>query len=809
MEHTDKDQTEISRDVSRPSSKTIAMSLPEILHNVLTFLDKPSLTACLQVSRFWYTHGRILAWQTLSLPLLRFLDLASNLNTEGDKGGDNADDDKGKDKNENDKVNESDEENDKNKENNNDSLQYFIDNCRHIRSLTLTEPKIRGWVRILILYKLGATAVGLGNLVHLAVHFPSTWDSQVFYYLAGAVLAQNPGIQELELHASNGYYEQDIVDLVLKKTSKRLKKLSISGNFSGARLQFFEYLIKANEKRHKQQPQQPQQGQEGQGGQEGRMAHGLLMDESVKDETSKNGDGQDSDIDDDHAFKLEELVLRDIHGYRTIDYNRTKLDLQWLYCFPGELHIRTLTMLNFDTCPLENYPEYDGDNYDEIEEYELNGSILSILERCPRLEKLCVSFDLHPSLPINSSRSFLQNIRSDPHYTYSSKSVPYMKREQDYFVQEMFKRCPKLREIELGMFYQLTKRHWTDMIQKYGKNLDSLAIWGDVVACDSDAFRTFIDPFVSCAPKDGIFRLSRLNINGMTHLHKCAPMLLYELPHLKEFRAKDVPLDARQLIKEGGWICKGLEVLEILIWIPKEIQPCCSLHKGWVNDSTCRQDNVSASKKPREEKDKNEGEGDQRNAKGGSKRPLKESVEVGPQKRAKTFSEEHKQTQIKVCEALGHLTRLRELRIEGQRDFESEKKYWGCLELTLETGLDCLAPLQALEKLIVPRLDEGLSGKKEVEWMARNWIHSNNHRWLEQHDPARISEARPTSSSQSMEEPQTSKTPGLRSDDDGPFFPYPIFKELIGVTMDDDDAVSNISWLQEQCPTLSVIKICH
>jgi hypothetical protein len=77
----------------------------------------------------------------------------------------------------------------------------------------------------------------------------------------------------------------------------------------------------------------------------------------------------------------------------------------------------------------------------------------------------------------------------------------------------------------------------------------------------------------------------------------------------------------------------------------------------------------------------------------------------------------YKEIQFKVCEALGRLTHLQELRIDGERDFEEDNRYWSCLELTLQTGLDRLAPLrQNLEKLVVSGLDEGLSGRKEAEW---------------------------------------------------------------------------------------------
>jgi hypothetical protein len=57
-----------------------------------------------------------------------------------------------------------------------------------------------------------------------------------------------------------------------------------------------------------------------------------------------------------------------------------------------------------------------------------------------------------------------------------------------------------------------------------------------------------------------------------------------------------------------------------------------------------------------------------------------------------------------------HKNRAPVLRMSGN-DFEFSKHGWDCLELTLETGLERLAPLRhTLEKLTVSGLDEVANG---------------------------------------------------------------------------------------------------
>ncbi|KAF9349880.1 hypothetical protein BGX34_001551, partial [Mortierella sp. NVP85] len=221
---------------------------------------------------------------------------------------------------------------------------------------------------------------------------------------------------------------------------------------------------------------------------------------------------------------------------------------------------------------------------------------------------------------------------------------------------------------------------------------------------------------------------------------------------------------------------------------------------------------------------KSKNDGDQKHTKNLLKRPAVDSAtEEKPSKRAKTgptpltierltdylTSGINKHIQIKVCKMIGQLTQLRELRLEGDRDYHFNNRYWHCLELTLETGLDYLAPLQEnLEKLIVNNLGEGLhAGRKEMEWIARNWVHYNNPQWKEKRAPKA---SQPQVPSQGKDEPEKGRSTGTGSKDDSDLFvPSPKFKALIGLmssvhSSNLKKADANIEWLRVNCPTVSL-----
>ncbi|KAF9983579.1 hypothetical protein BGZ65_001643 [Modicella reniformis] len=422
----------------------------------------------------------------------------------------------------------------------------------------------------------------------------------------GAVISHNPGIQELEWGTYSHINIRDFVELVLKRTNRHLKKLSISGDFNGQEWQVIEYLINANGKRLQQPPEHEQQKQERRLGQPA-MTQGLQEDGSIigAESTSRKIFGTtalDNNNGGDGGCELEELNLS------SKSYNMTTLllDMRALCDLPGLLPIRSLTLLEFRTMPS-------------------NGSLLEILRKCPNLEKLCVSFDMSSTLLDDTSRDVFS-------------------------------------EYNLGFSFFL----------------------------------------------------------GLPIYEQHDFVKVIRLPHLEEFRARSVPLAAAHLIMEGGWICKGLEVLEIFVLVPKLAQ-ILWIQNDWWSRTRLEIDAVV--------KDLNKNEDNNNNAiyvKGTTKKrkrnPPEEDDDDDDEPRhphqaqklnPKQFT---KQIQIRVCEMIGCLTRLRELRIEGKGSVWVDSSQWDCLELTLETGLDRLAPLQQnLEKLVVSALDERLCGRREVE----------------------------------------------------------------------------------------------
>ncbi|KAK3827938.1 MAG: hypothetical protein J3Q66DRAFT_6419 [Benniella sp.] len=766
MEHTDKNQSEISRNVSRPSSKTIAMGLPEILHNVFSFLDQHTLMVCLQISRFWYNHGRTLAWRTLSISVSLFVRIACDIQlvVDNDKA-------KGKEKDKYD-----------------DRLQDFIENCHHIRSLTLTAPQSSRSTGHRLPDTLLPRIAGLKNLDHFIVKLKELpCSSTAIYELAGAILSQNPEIQEIEWQQAEWFNNDTFTNLMLKRVvGRKLKKITIDTYFRESRMLFLQYLVDANKERQKRLEQEQKQLEGAK-----MTTLGALMDESIKDEMENKNESSSSD--GDPGFELEELILRD-YG------QRSKALWGWLYQSEGssdDLPIRSLSFVNFEPLTRDGlFPDDDRIDSDD-EDNGIGNSILPLLDRCPDLEKLCVSFDRHPVLPDNSSRTFLDNLAKNDHYS-RKPSTNRVGEEDEDFVECMHDWCPKLREIEFGMFYQLTSDHWIEMMEKYRPQLESLSIWGNVIAFDSKAFMTLIGPPANYLSSNRLHALTRLNINGMEHLYECAWTALHLLPNLKEFRARDVPLDAKLLIEED-WICHGLEILEIFVMIPRRLWWQWSDEYGWMKgDEDYGRDMRVGQEDESEDEDMDGSEDNQDETAKGLKRRAKSLASERQRKRAREYLIEYIDTQVKVCKALGRLTQLRELRVEGERDFEFGKRDWSCLKLTLETGLEHLAPLRHnLERLIVSGLDESI-GRKEVEWIARNWVHHSNSHWLEQHH----------SSSQSTERHGGSNTARwLSGDDDVSFGLRSKFKALIGISGWSRDAISNIKWLREQCPTLSVIEV--
>ncbi|KAK3827962.1 MAG: hypothetical protein J3Q66DRAFT_409110 [Benniella sp.] len=683
---------------------------------------------------------------------------------------------------------------------------------------------------------------GLRNLSSLtfrtALNSPrqlSFTEATNFCIIVGTILSQNPRIQYLEWGMGGELWAPDLVEHVLKRASKKLKKLSIVGYFIGDESPILEYLIDANDKQQCRQQQEQHSPRE----EKLNESDKPMECESVDDEKSSRIERDDgTDGDDDNGTdggsggcsELEELVLEAVDPM-SIFQGPPELDWMWLNDVHGALPIRALTLLNFETDKLIEPDEYDED----CPAHQPNGSLMAILSKCPYLEKLCVTFD-DPCHSVASAKyRFMREIRTDPHFVRFPCRLILVSEECD-FVEKMYERCPRLREIEFGMAYQFTTDHWIEMMRSYGAQLESLSVWGNVSSFSSKAFMTMIGRPISHFTRDTPHRLTRLNISGMEHLHECAWMALYQLPQLKEFRARDVPLDARDLTMKDNWTCKGLEVLEIFVLVPKSSQWFwCDSCEEWAKDAMCCRKDVATAAAEDESEDGTEDESEdeteddhenrngdgqdsvtiatkrKRQGTGGTRETIKrarkesseQTAEGGIEKGYTTLMDRnedfarnqddrdqsfqrYKQVQIRVCEMIGGLTELRELRIEGEKDFAFSNHKWDCLELTLETGLHYLRPLQQnLETLDVHTLHENLGGQKEVEWIARNWIHHNNPRWLEQHSSSTYATTSSASASSLGGGGGGSEQKGnaLMSDNSDNFIaPYPKFRRLRGIS---------------------------
>ncbi|KAG0220521.1 hypothetical protein BGX31_010929, partial [Mortierella sp. GBA43] len=651
----------------------------------------------------------------------------------------------------------------------NDKMRAFCGYCQYVQSLTISHQGEYDRLNELLdsishqsFSTLDRVCADLWNLVHLAFEYDGLWQdfehATALYGLLGMVVSQNPGIQEIECRATHLIVALRLPGSLLNQATRNLKRLSASGFLRNREIEIFKFLINASSKNQRQEHLQTSRRLEGT----------PLIDGSE--------DNSGWDYASGGGCELEELVLQDFDAMEVHDTG-ARLNLTELRDIPGVLPIRSLTFLDFVTTA-----HYDDEGFHN-QPRQANGSLLAVLEKCPNLEKLRVSFVMGSKCPQYHnlwSQKFIDTVEISPWFLKNlEKSKPIAERGD--FVEVMYRSCPNITEIELALTYQFTASHWDSMMQVYGPQLRSLSVWGNLPEFGASAFLTLLGPPISHPSRDTIHCLTRLNINGLEQLHCCAWMALKYLPQLKEFRARGVCLDARYLIMEGGWICKGLEILEIYDAVPRSPGSFnnhwhwCDSQNKWVHNTFCCQCGMVLTEN-------------------GTLNIA--TAEETTMKHRKNRSECSVQLQIKVCKLIGQLTQLRELRLEGEVYADRD-----CLELTLEAGLDRLAPLkQNLETLTVCGLENELSGKAEVEWIARNWIHHQNPQWLNQHASQAL-DASDSSSPLSLQ--STSRDHGAHD------VPSPKFKSLVGISerckyQTVNQAKTNIKWLEVQCPTLKI-----
>ncbi|KAG0326663.1 hypothetical protein BGZ99_009245 [Dissophora globulifera] len=445
-------------------------------------------------------------------------------------------------------------------------------------------------------------------------------------------------------------------------------------------------------------------------------------------------------------------------------------------------YLTSLTILNFHTgCRIGG----SGVEPSNWQDYLSIDPLLAILRLCPNLTHLRVSYDItHASQP--GPVGFTQKVRTlYPRHHDNEWSNVY-----DDFISKFGKLVPKLSNIDFGMRPHFDQAAWKHLMRRYRWQLKALSVWS-ALEFDARVLTLLIGP--PLGHPDRVKRphlLTKLDINGLDATAETAWLIFQQIPTLLDFSARDVPLDATRLVGYD-WVCTSLQTLAIYVAVPKEPP---EEETTWVWDEKRR--------KWRENSD-----------------IYCDVATLDEQDQQHDYST---RLQVQVCEQIGRLTNLHKLILEGctAREDDGDDGVMPAghesMRLTLETGLDQLAPLKRrLETLIVYQLDDQLCGQKEMEWIARNWVHHNNPHWLQTH----AVEAQPHMTSRSTlttDECSISPTASY-------LVPAPTFEALLGISVKNTKAgeevaeteaeaeaeaeaarIASLKWFHEECPTVSV-----
>ncbi|KAF9560538.1 hypothetical protein EC968_006125 [Mortierella alpina] len=870
---------------SDPSSRTHPLQLYEVLSLVLSFLDRPSLLQAGLVCSAWHTCSQPILQQTcaiLNQDFLGFFSPPGRLDLSRAT-----------------KLH----------------AARFASTYHRVRSLRVGSilqrhdksggpfdkssaphlPEER-MLYLFQLYRAYQVHPGLKHLVHLDIHFNSDqhvpdWRfadhderEEVFYAIMYGLILDNEHLRDLEFtHVGTSSIATLYSRLCDLKVAQRVQRLSIRTDA----MRFPILTLLADLRRAN-----------------------TTVSSGGNTDVPAQGAGAGAE-----AWTLQELVL---HSVRSRAVGRLIVGAEAPSCqrYPG---IRSLTLLDFIFC--REVPEDPELETDPLTDTPAGGfdPKLYFMQQCPNLERLRISYDLSP-VAQPCERSFSESVLT---LIPELEDVSHWMEAPANFVEEMVKACPKLKAIDLGGNVDLSGTQWEEMMGVYGRQLESLVVWGAVNFAEEALLRLLESPprpsntntiIAEALPRGfgATSRLTELDISWTGGVEICAWLVFSTLPCLKHFKARQVPLDAARLVGYD-WVCKDLETLAIQVLVPMQKWP---LEPVWVggrivepglpkencgrdtktplserdqisetstsagskpsdNDNDADDDDDGYAEKPMskrirvqemdkerkkakkarkdrkrstERKDKKERK---RSAEGkDSKEARRERKERRKSKESSKLSKKrthcqrsddedsnsdleaqadassareqskstssvsykgvkdsepprpyHIQIQVDLCEQLGRLHRLRELTLEGQRDFWYHDREWDCMQLTLKTGLDRLEGLQnSLERLVVYQLQEELAGEKEVEWIAQHWVHHQNPAW--QQDYRRLRQAFNDTLDDDEEEIA-----------DDLWRPEPKFKELLGVRVSGKflfssapRSNSNLAWLKQECPRLRIEK---
>ncbi|KAG0288326.1 hypothetical protein BGZ96_007882 [Linnemannia gamsii] len=584
-------------------------------------------------------------------------------------------------------------------------------------------------------------------------------------------------------------------------------------------------------------------------------------------------DGLDSatrrSLDKLPSLDLEELVIRNIGP---INATRHLFDTFLRHCYHENRNrcqqstLRRLTLLNFD---LRHYlynirsrqREPDVDDGDPQVDYPI---LVHLCQRFQKLEYLCVSPD-----PSKIREPLPEPVRDRIRDTY-----PDLDNGGHIFIpargmtgDDIVRLAPNLKAIDFSHHREMPSDDWDILLGNLCGQLESVVAW-DV---DDLGPRELLElvppsPAIIATFRDGLrfqgwVGLQELDVSANPKLGSAVPMFLKYVPTLRILRALGVPINGSRLV-EYDWVCTGLEVLSINIFIPAAtFQPKITWiwnldRDGWdvMPDPEDGQVDLSILLTSEGEKitglamgeqqqdleDVDVGEQDKQGQEhvksscfdysdsgesdsdlidvDGKTRKAREEDEAYQRWRAKedkrieattTYST---QIQRQICQQLGRMTELRQLTLEGYHSDHGDKEanFIDCLHLTLESGLDYLRPLRKnLEKLVVYQLDEELCGRAEMEWIAQNWVNYANGPWQKGYREWKAAKGKPVLTNLEL----IQEMPWGPAED--PLIPAAAFKELLGIGVrgvacggrrSESRANGNVAWLQRQCPRLVVVK---
>ncbi|KAG0315744.1 hypothetical protein BGZ99_007274 [Dissophora globulifera] len=308
--------------------------------------------------------------------------------------------------------------------------------------------------------------------------------------------------------------------------------------------------------------------------------------------------------------------------------------------------------------------------------YHTIDPLLAILRLCPSLTHLRVSYDItlaeQPG-PVGFTR-MVRTLYPRHHITeWSQASNDFTGKFKDL--------VPLLKNIDFGMRPHFHQRTWGLLMETYRLQLEALSVWS-ALGFDAYVLTSLVGhPLGHPHRLNQPHRLTKLDINGLEATAKSAWLVFQQIPTLIDFSARDVPLNASQLVGYD-WVCTGLQSLAIYVAIPKE-PAMGETTWTWIDENLEWEAwyKTSSAVATLDRKDQ-------------------QKMQTSKQDQSKPAQQQRHdystRLQIQVCEQLGRLTDLRKLILEGgsarvdggdgvmPADHE-------CMKLTLETGLDRLA----------------------------------------------------------------------------------------------------------------------